>query len=201
MVGPPKTIDDLARLDANPVVSCRQCIWRVEYDRGRLSRLRITAGLGTDWLTFCQEMRCEVCGGPVRVSIKPFVSDTALREGDMKKALVFKALCVLEEAQQAAKVGRVQPSSGLRFALAYLYAVGRREGEWFKREPYVEFWQVATQRYEAANDMGGSARATVLQVNVNAIARAAGMEMTPDVMAALGKTVSGVGQTSPGSSE
>lgn len=187
MVGPPKTIDDLARLDANPVVSCRKCIWSVEYDRGRLSHLRIMAGLNNDWRTFCEETRCEACGAPVRVSIKPFVSDTALRQGDMKQALVFKALCVLHEAQEVAKRGRVPPSAGLRFALAYLYAVGQRRGEWFDREPYVEFWQVATQRDEAANDMGGSARATILQVDVNGIARAAGMEMTPEVTAAIAR--------------
>ena len=197
MVGLPKTIDDLARLDANPVVSCRHCVWRVEYDRGRLSHLRTMAGLGVDWRTFCEEMRCEDCGGPVRVTMKMFVTDTAVRHGDLKQALVFKSLCVLAEAQQLALRGRVQPTAGLRFALAYLFAVGQRSGEWFDREPYVQFWRVATQ--EAAVSTGvngaveGSVRTTVLQTCVNAIARAAGMEMTPEVMAALGRATSRLG--------
>jgi hypothetical protein len=116
MVGPTKTIGDLARLDANPVMSCRHCTWRVEYDRGRLIAAHMAAQLNTDWQTFCATTRCEECGGPVRVAIKPFVSDTALREGDLKRQLVFKALCVLTEAQQMAEQGRVAKTSGLRLA-------------------------------------------------------------------------------------
>ncbi len=189
MVGPPKTIDDLARLDANPVVSCRRCIWRVEYDRGRLSHLRIMAGLGTDWRTFCEETRCEHCGSPVRVSIKPFVSDTALRAGDMQQALVFKALCVLEESLHAAETGRAPASYGLRFALAYLYAVGQRRGEWFDREPYIEFWQLTTRDGPISDDTEGVGRRTTMRSCVNGNARAAGMELTPDVMAAIGRQV------------
>ena len=188
MVGPPKTIDDLARLDANPVVSCRQCIWRVEYDRGRLSHLRIMAGLSNDWRTFCEEMRCEDCGAPVRVSIKPFVSDTALRDGDMKKALVFKALCVLKESVEAAASGRAPASYGLRFALAYLYAVGDRRGEYFDRQPYVEFWQLATRDGPTGDDTHGVGRRTTMQSCLNGIARAAGMDLTPEINAKLSKS-------------
>lgn len=111
--------------------------------------------------------------------------------GDVRRALTFKALCVLAEAQAAAKRGRVPPSLGLRFALAYLYAVGDRRGEWFDREPYVEFWQVATRGTATSNgvnsDVGGSARAATLQTCVNAIGRAAGVEVTVNVLIALSK--------------
>lgn len=69
-----------------------------------------------------------------------------------KEALAFKALCVLDEAIADAREGKVRPSAGLRFALAYLYIVGDREGEWFDRQPYEEFWQAATQREEHGGD-------------------------------------------------
>ncbi|MES2339610.1 MAG: hypothetical protein V4537_16080 [Pseudomonadota bacterium] len=151
------------------------------------------AGLSTDWRSFCDETRCESCGGPVRISIKPFVTDAALRAGDLKQAMVFKALCVLEEAQRAARRGRVEPSFGLRFALAYLYAVGERRGEWFDREPYIEFWRVATKESAVSTGVNGgvdgSARTTTLGKCVKGIARAAGMEMTPDLMARIGRAL------------
>lgn len=181
MVGAPRTLSDLARLDANPIVACRSCVWHVEYDRARLISQRIAAGLSTDWHSFCAEARCEHCGGETRVTMRMFVGDRALRSGDLRTSLSFKALCVLSEAQEAAKRGRVPPSAGLRLALAYLYAVGQRAGEWFDREPYVEFWQQATQR-ENASDGPASARLGKLQTCANAIARAAGMEMTPNLM-------------------
>lgn len=189
MVGPPKTIEDLARLDANPVVSCRRCIWRVEYDRARLSHLRMMAGLNNDWRMFCEETRCEDCGSRVRVTIKPFVSDTALRDGDTKMALVFKALCVLEEAMVVSRSGRAPTSYGLRFALAYLYAVGDRRGEGFDRGPYVEFWQLATRIGPTGDDTQGVGRRTTMRSCLNAIARAAGMELTPEINAKITKAV------------
>lgn len=188
MVGAPKTISDLSKLDANPVASCRRCIWVCEFDRAALERVRMQAGLSLAWEAFCNDTRCEACGGPVTIRMRMFVGDRALRKGDMKQALVFKALCVLEEALEDAARGRVRPSVGLRFALAYLYAVGQRSGEWFDREPYVEFWQLATQQDTPTRNgrtMEGSARGTKLQASMNAIARAAGMETTPAVIARL----------------
>jgi hypothetical protein len=130
---------------------------------------------------------------PVRVAIKPFTSDTALREGDLKRQLVFKALCVLTEAQEQAEQGRVAKTSGLRLALAYLYAVGQRNREWFDREPYVDFWRVATRddAHNSGSGHDGAAyeRGTQLRTCMNGIARAAGLELTPDVIAALGSAV------------
>lgn len=192
MVGAPRNISDLDKLDANPVVTCRLCVWSVEYDRASLISVRLKAGLGTTWEAFCGDTRCEACGGPVKITMRLFVSDTALRKGDLKRQLVFKALCVLTEAMRDAERGKVRPSLGLRFALAYLYAVGERRREWFDREPYVEFWQFATKDgapTRGCQTMSGSARGTQMRTCINAIGRAAGVEITADVNARLGKAV------------
>jgi len=195
MVGAPKFISDLSKLDANPIAECRHCVWSCEFDRASLERVRMQAGLSLSWEAFCADTRCEACGGPVRIRMRMFVSDQALRKGDLKRALVFKALCVLEEAQRDAERGRVAPSLGLRFALAYLYAVGSRSGEWFDREPYVKFWQLATMQdapTKGGQTLAGSARGTSMQACVNGIGRAAGIEITSAVMADLRKAAARV---------
>lgn len=143
------------------------------------------AGLSMTWEAFCADTRCEACGGPVRIRMRMFVSDRALRKGDVKKALVFKALCVLAEAQIDAKKGRVRPTLGLRFALAYLYAVGDRRKEWFDREPYVDFWRAATKDETVEGGVPSVARGGQMSASLNAIGRAAGIEITPQVLANL----------------
>lgn len=103
--------------------------------------------------------------------------------------LVFKALCVLDEAVDQANAGKVPPSFGLRFALAFLYAAGNRSGEHFDREPYDEFWRLATQRDEVSRGVNGGVdgyvRTTGMRTAVNGIARAAGLECTSDLMRAM----------------
>jgi hypothetical protein len=105
----------------------------------------------------------------------------------MRRAdLVFTAILVLDEALEAARAGRVAPRPGLRLALAYLYLVGDRRTEWFDREPYFEFWQQATQSDAAGVGAEGSAaswgRQTQMTAAMNAIARAAGLELDAPVL-------------------
>jgi len=89
----------------------------------------------------------------------------------------FLAICVLAQAQEDARGGAVPPSLGLRLALAYLYDTGNREGLWFDREPYDDFWRAATQRSEAGGSAAAFGRSQAITASINAIARAAGMEM------------------------
>ncbi|MFD1789635.1 hypothetical protein ACFSC3_18935 [Sphingomonas floccifaciens] len=136
----------------------------------------------------------------MNISMRLFVTDAALRKGDPKRQLVFKALCALEEAVREAERGKVHPSLGLRFALAYLYAVGERRREWFDRQPYVEFWQLATKEdapTRGGQTMAGSARLTGLTSSINAIGRAAGIEITPDVGQKLRRAVDQVDSNKP----
>ena len=105
-----------------------------------------------------------------------------------REALVFKALCILDETMEQARRGRVPSSLGLRFALAFLYAVGDRRGEWFDRQPYDTFWREATQRQEdltEGHNVDAYGRVMHMTASMNAIARAAGMPIEIEVMQAL----------------
>lgn len=108
--------------------------------------------------------------------------------GLSRPALVFKALRVLDEALEQARRGPVAPSLGLRFAIAFLYAVGDRRREHFDREPYDEFWRLATQsdaNLTEGHNVAGYGRVTTMSANLNGIARAAGMPIEGEVLAAL----------------
>lgn len=111
-----------------------------------------------------------------------------------REALVFKALCILDEAMEQARRGRVPASLGLRFALAFLYAVGDRRGEWFDRQPYDTFWREATQRQEdltEGHNVHAYGRVMHMTASMNAIARAAGMPLEIEVLQALRRARAG----------
>jgi hypothetical protein len=61
--------------------------------------------------------------------------------------LATKALLALEEAAAAAEHSPLQPSLAVRFALAYLYAIGAGD-----RGPYDLFWDAVRKRGEEYND-------------------------------------------------
>ncbi len=188
MVGPPKTISDLKRVEGNPRAVCRSCKFTREWDREQLIRERMFAHLSNDWRAFCAQARCEQCGSAdVRMEVIPFAKPIPPPSRPIKEALVFKALCVLDEAMEQARGGKVLPSLGLRFALAYLYAIGDRRKEWFDREPYDEFWMLATKRGACDGGTDSVGRFTAMQANINGIARAAGLEMTVTVLHAVGR--------------
>jgi len=115
--------------------------------------------------------------------------------------LAFFALATLSETMDRAKLGRVLPSPGLRLALALLYSIGNRRGEWFDREPYISFWQEATQRDEGGDGCnagaGAVARQSMMWANMQAIARAAGVDLTPELRMAMRKTWEGGSKKGP----
>lgn len=91
---------------------------------------------------------------------------------------MFRALCVLDEAVDAARIELVPPSPGLRLALAFLYVVGDRRQEWFDRQPYDDFWRQATTvdaTLTEGHNTAGYGRVIHMRASMNAIARAAGM--------------------------
>jgi len=89
----------------------------------------------------------------------------------------FLALCVVVEAEDQSRRGKVAPSLGLRLALAHLYDASDRRGAWFDREPYDAFWKAATQDDRCDGSAGAFGRRQQLTAALNAIARAAGMEL------------------------
>lgn len=105
-----------------------------------------------------------------------------------REALVFKALCVLDEAVEQARAGAVPASPGLRLALAFLYAVGDRRKEWFDREPYDGFWRLATlgdANLAAGSNVDATGRLTQMNAYLNGIGRAAGMDVDVTVLHAI----------------
>jgi hypothetical protein len=91
--------------------------------------------------------------------------------------LTFKALLAVDEA--ADSQAPIAKSFGLRFALAYLYAISPGE-----RWMFDEFWRRATE------NLGGDfasalARRQSLNAAFNGICRAAGTERTPELMQRL----------------
>ena len=77
-----------------------------------------------------------------------------------------KALRALEEAAEQTFDAPVQPSHALRFALAFLYALG--EGE---RWPFDRFWEAVTRGWGKPAESGGAgiARAQTANACLNAI--------------------------------
>ena len=63
--------------------------------------------------------------------------------------LTLKALLALEEAAKRTSDAPVPPSYALRFALAYLYAIG--DGE---RWPFDGFWQAVTRGWREPPQSG-----------------------------------------------
>ena len=83
-----------------------------------------------------------------------------------------KALAALEEAAERAGEAPVRPSHALRFALAFLYAIG--DGE---RWPFDGFWQAVTRGAGSAEQPGAAAigRSQSANACLNAIYRSVGM--------------------------
>ena len=93
-----------------------------------------------------------------------------------REQLIFRALAVLDENVEAAALGVVQPSIGLRFALMYLYAIGRGD-----RSDHDAFWRAVLDARPAPSEyIANYTRRTAAQTAMNAIARGVGVDLTAD---------------------
>ena len=93
--------------------------------------------------------------------------------------LTYKALCVLDQAIDDCHAAPLHATLGLRFTLAYLYAVS--DG---RREPYDAFWrEVRDAKTIAYSDSDqGYLRATYARTQLCRISRGVGIELTADIM-------------------
>jgi hypothetical protein len=87
---------------------------------------------------------------------------------------IFLAIRVLDEARHQAAKGRVEPSPGLRLALAFLYDIN--QGGEFGRAFFDQFWTAATKSDLHGATAQAFGRSQNLTSAFNAICRAAGME-------------------------
>ena len=96
--------------------------------------------------------------------------------------LVFKALCALAEVVEQCRTGPVIPTFAVRFALAYLYAVGDAD-----RSPFDEFWRAIRTggEHEFSDVMANVMRVTHAQTAMTGIARGCGVELCVEYAARL----------------
>lgn len=101
-----------------------------------------------------------------------------------REQLIFKALCVLDQAIDDAGQGRVKPSYGLRFALAFLFAVSddRLGIATTARQVFDEFWDcVTTDPPGQTAYMTGFVRSTYARTYMTGICRRVGMPLSVDL--------------------
>ena len=88
--------------------------------------------------------------------------------------LIFKALVALDETAELSRIAPVQPTAGLRFILAWLYAQSRDEN----RSVYDEFWAAVQNEMEHAysEEEARYLRTSQAQTALGGISRKAGIE-------------------------
>lgn len=108
-----------------------------------------------------------------------------------RDALVFKALCVLDQACRAATGDAAPPQHGLRLALAFLYAVSndRPAPALTDRAVFDEFWSLITAYPETLHSSRGRMRSTLARTCFSGICRRVGVQETVELHAALSRAV------------
>lgn len=94
--------------------------------------------------------------------------------------LTMKALLALEEGALEVRAGTARPSFAIRFALAYLYAVGNGE-RWL----FDEYWQGIIGKAgqeQASRYLAGVVRQNTVEASLNGIYRSVGIERTVSVL-------------------
>lgn len=97
-----------------------------------------------------------------------------------QEQLTWKALCVVSEATEQARKTAVKPTLGLRFALAYLYAVSS-DGD---RRCYDGFWKEIQEPHNEVHHPNDSQqrRGTLAQGYMDCICRSVGVYPTFEVI-------------------
>lgn len=93
--------------------------------------------------------------------------------------LKMKALLALEEGVQEVRAGRAPASFAIRFALAYLYAIG--EGERWLFESYWRSVTGAAGQEQSSPAIARVVRQTGADTALNGIYRSVGIERTSEV--------------------
>lgn len=101
----------------------------------------------------------------------------------VRDRLAFHAICVLAQAREDARVGRVQPNPSLRLALAVVAQLG---GD---AKLIDMLWEELTRRDECGDAPGAIGRAQVLNAALNGAVRAVGLESDPRLDAAIARAI------------
>jgi len=87
-----------------------------------------------------------------------------------RERLIFHALCVLDEAQEQARLGAVPVSAALRLALAYVHLCGAERG-WID-----QLWGALVKRDETGEGATAFGRSQQITASINAVTRQVGVE-------------------------
>lgn len=100
-----------------------------------------------------------------------------------RERLAFHALCVLAQANENARAGRVPPNPSLRLALAVIAKLGASSGL------IDTLWHELTQRVECGDAPGAIGRRQVLNAGFNGAVRAVGLADKDRLVEAVTRTV------------
>lgn len=138
MVGPPKTLQDLRRVEGAVRVTCRACKTVKQYDLEELIIDRRFRRLSMEWEAVRHGMQCYECGAnDTRVDGVPFGQDDVERRARRSRALLMNlALAVLDDASRRARDEDVcVPATRLALRVLRPYLPDR--------ELLVAFWTAA----------------------------------------------------------
>lgn len=146
VVGSPKHLSDLARIDADVRISCRTCGFEQDWARESLARHLFEIGGSQVWSEITRHLRCAKfgCGSTsLRALPVPYArrgANMSRRVAKLDAHLLELAMHILERAVRVS-CGRAVASVELRLALLVIYSYSRdRDGVrrfWSWRQPEI----------------------------------------------------------------
>jgi hypothetical protein len=122
MVGPPKTLYDLRKVEGVVRITCRSCKRRYLLDREQVILMRMVALKTCDWATFVHETSCRECSSSdVRVQIEAFGDGLPeLKRRRSAMITIELALIILKDASYSGSRKAI-PVEAVRLALRALH--------------------------------------------------------------------------------
>ena len=151
VVGHPKQLSDLDRIEADVRITCRRCGFEQDWTVADLSRHLLAIGGSTVWSEITRKLRCGhfQCREPnLRASPVPYARRQAnlpRRIGALDVKTLETTMQVLEEAHASQRVSSVATRE-LRLALLVVHRYARN------REAVKLFWERASLANPGVND-------------------------------------------------
>ena len=130
MVGDPKHLSDLAQIEADIRVTCRQCGFEEDWARDALGQHLFAIGGSQVWSEIVRHLRCRRFGcGSARLRATPVpyarrAANMARRVGRLDAKLIDAALTVLDAAARRS-LGQAVATSEVRLALLVVHRYAR----------------------------------------------------------------------------
>lgn len=151
MVGQPKHLSDLHKIEADVRITCRRCRFEDDWTREALAAHLFAMGGSQVWSEITRHLRCRRfgCGSSdLRAQAVPCArrqANVPRRIGKLDAQLVRTAMKVLEEAVARSR-GQAVATAQVRLALLVLYRYLR------DRELVRRFWQFASMGTRTVDD-------------------------------------------------